>query len=410
MMQIKLYKKITALFPRSPVDANPSLPGKLESGKILTYTARLSAQEVEAIVLHFTGENPNAPKVDTTTLKNWKHQIQYDEEGCKRYEESEDGSPSKTLLRAWEPIQFTDNRKAGLPHVKLLTNRFGRTGYKSSLRKLVIGSNGNLLDGQHTLLALWYYFQEDQEGHVDVSLEINSLDDPTELFRYFDQAQRRRTLKDALTTLPGLPEGFEAEIAGTLRFVTLLSSGRGLNQSRLNLPHLVNEKGKPLSLQPDDIASLLSAGECFEYCQETLVPLFSQEIVFWNEREESEENILIFNHPGLTGPGLPNAQYWMTAYLNAQYDTRMGSKLTHEDFVKFLQACTSDAPESKAVSKLMTYRPAKAVDWLPAIEHCFSCFQEGTEPKRSMPKAPTFNGIQAKYDDYYDSLNSILED
>ena len=400
---MKSYNQITELFPISPVDAQESLPKTIAKGKKLTYTARLTKELIQLICVLFTGENPDKLKKDQTPV-NWKNQVQYDQDGNKLYGQDEAGAVTKELYRRWEPVQFNHNRKATTSHFKLLSNRFARTGYFSSLRKIVIGSNGELLDGQHSLLALWYLFNDYDVDHVDVSVEINNADDPTQLFRLFDQAARKRTLKDALTTL-GI-DGFEADLAGTLRFVTLMSTGKELNQSRLTLPHITDEKGKLVSLQPDDIASLMAEGQPFNYVTEDLLPLLSQDTTLTDESSGDESTVSLLDHPALVGPGMPNAQYWMAAYVNSKYDLRTEKDQVNLDvFTKFLHKVIKEDSNS-AISKLRGFKPAKAIDWLPAIEHCFYCWLHKQEPKRAMPKTLTFNGVQAQYDSYKDSLDN----
>ncbi len=397
---MKNYKALQALFPMSKSCAVSSFPDKID-GKILNYTATItSAEQINEIIVTFSEQNPLAPKVDPDDITNWKHQIQVDENGQKLFEQDEAGAVTKIPYRRWEPIQLAHNRKTNMGHVKTLLSRFARAGYKSSLRKIVIGSNGNVLDGQHTLLALWYLFNNYQVDVVDISIEINAKDDPQELFRLFDQAMRKRTLKDALTYSDAY-EGWEAEIAGCLRFVTLLSAGRDINQSRLSLPHIVDEKGKQVPLQADDIAGLIVPGECFEYAQEDLGALLSLISVFSQENGDEEE-VSLLAHPALTGPGLPNAQYWMTAFLNAKYSSVL-SDFTITKFEKFLEDCIKGSDsKSPAVRKLMSYRPTKAVQWLAAIEYCLLCWVNKEEPKR-MPQVLTFNGIQAQYDEFTNS-------
>ena len=397
---MRTYKTLQTLFPISKSCAVSSFPGKID-GKILNYTATItSAEQIHEIITTFSEQNPLAVKVDLDTITNWKHQVQLDENGQKLFEQDEAGAVTKIPYRRWEPIQLAHNRKTNMGHVKTLLSRFARAGYKSSLRKIVIGSNGNVLDGQHTLLALWYLFNNYQVDAVDVSIEINAKDDPKELFRLFDQAMRKRTLKDALTCSDAY-EGWEAEIAGCLRFVTLLSAGRDINQSRLSLPHIIDEKGKQVPLQADDIAGLIAPGECFEYAQDDLAALLSLVSVFSQENGDEEE-VSLLAHPSLTGPGLPNPQYWMTAFLNAKYSSIL-SEFTIQKFEKFLEDCIKESDsKSPAVRKLMSYRPTKTVQWLAAIEYCLLCWVNKEEPKR-MPQILTFNGIESKYDEFTNS-------
>ena len=403
----KQFQSITTLFPLSPIDAQSSLPETLGRGKILTYTARIDMPAINAIVTQFTEEDPTAKKSSRTdSFSRWKHQIQYDEDGNKIEEiQTESGGTStrKVYAKRWEPQSFAHNRKPGQPHIKALAGRFSRIGFKPSLRKIVIGSNFHCLDGQHGLLALWHALNNGDIEYADVSIEINNLDNPVELFRLFDQAQRKRTLKDVLTSIDGIPEGFEASLAGALRFVTLLAGGKELNSSRMNLSHIVDPKGKMIPILPDELASLMESGECFDYILE-LVPKLLSKTTLITLDDDSEENITTLAHPMVSGPSRPNMQYYLTAFFNwfLDPDTELEQDDAVNKFCEFLeeiaQGGDSDCLPARKVSD---YSPKKAIDWLPRIESCFKAFlQDKKEFKPS--RVISFKGIQNHYTEWFD--------
>jgi hypothetical protein len=397
-MQAKVYNKLRSLFPQANCDAS-SLPEKMKIGKVLTYTATITKEQVHAIAVYCTGEDPSTLE---DTYHYWKAVKRRDEVGQIIKEENEEGK--KVALVDWQPIRFYNNRKPGVSHIKTLSNRFSRTGYQPSLRKIVFGKNGELLDGQHSLLALWYMFNDPNCSHdsVNICIEINNKNDPAELFPLFDQAQRRRSLKDALTTVEGIPEGFETELAGVLRFCTLIASGKGINSSRLELEHIVDENSldkegnpKPVKLEADDVANLINPGECFEYVSYDVHALLDATY----RDPETKETFPLLMHPNLTGQGKANAQYWITAYLDAQYSASGSVNIVQfTDFLMEIVKAGSGESKNQAAIMMASKTVAKATEWLAAIEQHLLGYL--TKKKPSTSKKLPYNGIETNYGEW----------
>jgi hypothetical protein len=398
-----MYTKLISMLPASP-DSAVLPPETLPTGKTLAYRARIGLAEIEQLIAHCTGEDPYDPKTDTDSLVNWKSVIVRDEDGAivkEEYSETDaDGKEHlKTRsLRRWVPVHFAGNRIPGADHIRTLTLRYARVGFQPAVRTFTFSWDGTLLDGQHGLISLWHYLNEYQVSHVDLDVKFvgKPKDEETAeaIFRLFDQALRRRTLKDALTTISGIPHGFEAELAGALRFATLIASGKGINSSRLQLPHILNDKGNPQKLEADDVAGFIGDGEPFHYYHTILLDILKSQSV------HNDDKVPTLLHPSVTGSGLPNAQYYLAAFANFIYDPQ--NKL---DYAKSIRKCIDFIEQivlgvdskSKAVVKLITARPKKAAEWLPIIERALQCFVAGQDAPRSWPKNLTFSGIVESY-------------
>ncbi len=413
-MKASLFQTFITYFPLSPINAIEELPDSLEAGKTLTYIARIDKECINAIVAHCTGEDPESKKFNskTHTPTNWKYNNIYDAEGNilkapqtvtrKNGDEHEKDLP----VKRWEPVQFEHNRDATAGHFHNLKARFVRTGYKHQLRTLVFDNELACRDGQHSLLALWYYLNDYEVEYVDVDVKLLGASG-TEVFRLFDQAQRKRSVKDALSTIPGLPTGFEAEIASALRFSVLIANGRGINASRLTLPHIVNDKQKPITLQPDDVAGLITSGEPFEYYSDLMAEVLkSTSKVYPEDTSKTPDTMPTLCHPLVSGPGRPNPQYYLVAFANALYDTKLN--LTEPElyakFRSFLEEIYLGAESThKSIIKLCTFKPTKAVEQLPAIESMLYAYLTESEKVKLTSKVLSFNGIESKYNEWYEA-------
>ena len=405
-MKLSTYKEITELFPISPL--NPfSLPEKLKTGQRLNYVSRLTIKEIQQIIIKGTSENPEKIK-DTSKVKNWKSVIQRDADGNIIKVMDEDCDNSKEIsLRRWEPVQFNGNRNAGKAHISTLIQRYSRVGYQP-VRTFTVDWEGRFLDGQHGLLSLWYYLTDYEIDYVDIDIRIlgkpSDDADARAIFRLFDQAAKRRTLRDALSTVTGIPDGFEAEVAGMLRFGVLLASGQTLQSSRLQLPHVTNAKGKLAKLESDDVAQLIESGQPFEEFRTLLDAILDHETLVDTEDPHGPKMPALV-HPGVSGSGLPNPQYYLTAFANHYFTLEDSEKPDAiEKYKEFLTEILVGAESKyKSILKFLTYRPDKATKFLPIIEGILKCFMtsESSSPKK-MPSSLTHRGIEKLYSDWYD--------
>jgi hypothetical protein len=415
IMKASVYNQLTDLFPISPINAVSSLPESLDAGKTLTYIARITKDEINAAMVFFTEEDPKSKafKAETYIPQNWKLAQVYDAEGMPLKEEivttkkNGDETAKLVLVKRWEPTHLKRNRVPTTGHISNLKLRFARTGYRHELRSMVFDWDGFCLDGQHSLLALWHYLNDYEVEYVDIDVKFigkpKGSADASSLFRLFDQAMRKRSVKDALSTITGIPDGFAAEIASALRFSVLLANGRGINSSRLTLPHIVNDKQKPITLQADDVAGFITDSEPFDYYTDLLTELLKSTCLINPEDDKKGERMPTLCHPLVSGPGMPNAQYYLTAFADCLFDSqqKLSADKLYAKFREFLEEVYKGAESKhKCVVKLCTNKVKKAIEQLPAIESMLAAYLAGDDTKKLSNKVMTFNGIETKYHEW----------
>lgn len=161
------------------------------------------------------------------------------------------------------PIQSVYNRPTDPGQVSTIRGDLVRNGFDTKRRTITISTSkdgvSHFVDGGHTGTAIsqlkdhdWDNLKNPLNSTNVVAIQVVHGEGG---ISGYDEGQRARQVKDMLSAL-ALSPGWESDVQVVLSSLCLLCSGKTVQGSGKQLPHLRNEDGKPRKLTESEVAKL----------------------------------------------------------------------------------------------------------------------------------------------------------